>query len=203
MNFTIVPDAWALYMYELMNDITTILHSAVQGNHQSAEALLPLVYEELRKLAHARMAKESPDHTLQPTALVHEAWLRMIDDDERTWQNRAYFFASASTAMRRVLVDHARRKSSLKRGGDLHRLYIDQHELADDSYVDDNIILVDETLKRLETVHPKWAQIVVMKYFGGMTNLEVAEALGIGERTVDRYWACAKAWLYRRIRKQA
>ena len=200
--FRIVPDRGGLYMYQLnMNDFTEILHAAAHGKSQSAETLLPLVYEELRKLAHARMAKEAPNHTLQPTALVHEAWLRMVDDEERTWQNRAYFFSAASTAMRRILVDHARSKTRLKRGGDHQRLYIDQHELAD-SEPDDRILMVDDALLRLEATHPQWAQIVVMKYFGGMSNKEAAEALDIGERTVDRYWACARAWLYRRIRAQ-
>lgn len=181
-----------------MNDFTRVLHSASQGDSQSAEALLPLVYDELRKLARARMANQSAAHTLQPTALVHEAWLRMVTGQERTWQNRAYFFSAAATAMRNILIDHARKKASLKHGGNQSRIDLEHLDLSSPE-PDELILMVDEALKRLEQVNPKWARIVVMKYFGGMTNLEVAESLNISQSSVDRYWAGAKAWLYRQI----
>ena len=181
-----------------MNDFTQILQSVAHGKDHSAEAILPLVYEELRKLAHARMARENPNHTLQPTALVHEAWLSMVDDNERTWQNRAYFFASASTAMRRILVDHARRKSNLKRGGDQQRMDFEEIELSE-PMPDDKVLQVEDALQQMEKAHPLWAQIVTMKYFGGMTRAEIAETLEIGERSVARYWDYARAWLYKTI----
>lgn len=184
-----------------MNDFTQVLHSASQGDDRSAESLLPLVYEELRRLAYSRMAKESANHTLQPTALVHEAWLRMVNDDERTWHNRAYFFSAAATSMRRILVEHARAKARLKRGGDQQRKDVNLVDLAE-PLPDEKILLVEDALKQLEMAHPKWAQVVVMKYFGGMLSKEVAETLGIGERSVERYWACARAWLYKRIQTQ-
>lgn len=185
-----------------MEDFTIILNSAVQGDSSSAEALLPLVYEELRKLARARMSNHAANHTLQPTALVHEAWLRMVGDDDRTWQNQAYFFAAAATAMRNILIDHARKKTSLKRGGDQQRIDFDQLELSAPE-PDALVLLVDDALRRLEQVNPKWARIVVMKYFGGMTNKEVANAMELGESSVERYWAGAKTWLYHQIREQA
>ena len=181
-----------------MDDFTSILTSASSGDRRSAEALLPLVYEELRRLAYARMAGESAAHTLQPTALVHEAWLRMVQQEDRTWQNRAYFFSSAANAMRRILVDHARKKSTSKHGGDQQRFNIDDLDIAKDG-AEEKIQRVDDALKYLEQVHPDWARIVVMKYFGGMTNDEVAQALEISESTVRRYWKSAKIWLYKQM----
>lgn len=183
-----------------MNDITLILQSVKHGDGQQEKALLPLVYEELRTMAKSQMARESADHTLQPTALVHEAWLRMVDDRERTWHNRAYFFSAAATAMRRILVEHARRKSRLKHGGTQKRVDVEILDLAD-SEPDEKILLVDDAVEQLKIVQPEWARIVVMKYFGGMTNKEVSEVLGISERSVDRRWLCAKTWLYQVIRK--
>ena len=183
-----------------MNDVTRILQSIDKEADWSAHDLLPLVYDELRKLAASRMANEPDGHTLNPTALVHEAWLRMVKETDRSWHNRAYFFTVASTAMRRILVDHARRKSALKHGGDQQRVDIDLAELAAE-IPDDKTLIVDEALKRLEKVHPQWAQIMVMKYFGGMLNTEIAEALNVNEKSVRRWWACAKTWLYKDIGK--
>ena len=183
-----------------MDDFTVFLNSAAHGDRRSAEALLPLIYEELRRLASTHMALESANHTLQPTALVHEAWLKMVNDQERTWHNRAYFFAAAATMMRRILVDHARRKKRLKRGGQYQRQDVDILNLAE-PLPDDRILLIEDALKQLERVHPDWAQVVVMKYFGGMLTQEVAGILGIGTRSVERYWACARAWLYKKIQK--
>lgn len=184
-----------------LNDFTVILNSASQGDDHSASALLPLVYEELRRVAYSQMAMESANHTLQPTALVHEAWLRMVSDEDRTWHNRAYFFASAATAMRRILVEHARRKGRLKRGGDRQRLDLDVLDLAEPGQ-DENILLVEAALNQLESAHPKRGRVVMLKYFGGMTNREVAETMGLSEATVERYWAFSKAWLYDKISMQ-
>ena len=184
-----------------MSDVTQVLHAIGRGESRASEELLPLVYEELRHLAAARMVKELPGQTLQPTALVHEAWLRLVGNGDRTWQNRAHFFGAASEAMRRILVENARRKSRLKHGGGLARSDIGEVELADTT-PDDKVLLIDEALEQLKKEDPEKERIVVMKFFGGMTNLEVAESLGIGERTVDRQWAYAKAWLFRLIRTQ-
>ena len=182
-----------------MSDLVTIPQAVFPEKGESAEALFPLVYEELRRIAGARMANESGQHTLQATALVHEAWLRMVRDKDRSWENRACFFAAASRAMRFILVEHARRKHRLKRGGTRQRVDLEIMDLAE-AEPDGKILLVEDALVQLERLHPEWAQIVVMKYFGGMTQLEIAEALGMGERSVRRYWACARAWLYDRIR---
>jgi RNA polymerase sigma factor (TIGR02999 family) len=185
-----------------MTDITLILEEISRGEPQASEKLLPLVYNELRNLATARMLRESSGHTLQPTALVHEAWLRMAGDGSQSWKNRAYFFAAAAEAMRRILVEHARRKSRFKHGGGLQRLNVDELELAQVA-PDEKILLVDDALDQLERIHPERARIVVLKYFGGMTNKQVAENLGIGERSVDRHWVCAKTWLYQKLSEQA
>jgi RNA polymerase sigma factor (TIGR02999 family) len=181
-----------------MSDVTLILDALARGESQASEELLPLVYNELRNLATARMLRESAGHTLQPTALVHEAWLRMVGDGGRSWKNRAYFFAAAAEAMRRILVEHARRKARLKHGGGLKRLDIQDVELAE-AAPDDKILLVDEALEHLEHSNPERARVVVLKFFGGLTNREVADTLGIGERSVDRHWVCAKAWLFQKL----
>jgi RNA polymerase sigma factor (TIGR02999 family) len=157
--------------------------------------LLEQVYEELRRLAAARMARETPGQTIQATALVHEAWLQLAGDGSRKWQNRAHFFGAASDAMRRILIDNARRKARIKHGGGLSRLDIDDLPLAGKT-PDDELLQVNDALERLESEDPEKARIVVMKFFGGLTNEEVAESLGISERTVDRQWHAAKAKLY-------
>lgn len=185
-----------------MNDITLMLQAVGRGEKQASEELLPLVYEELRRLAAARMAQEAAGQTLQPTALVHEAWLQLVGAGDRSWQNRAHFFGAAADAMRRILIDKARRKSRLKHGAGQARLNIEDLDLAETA-PDDNVLLIDEALRRLEQEDPEQARIVVLKFFGGLTNQEVAENLGIGERTVDRQWACAKARLFRWIQAQA
>jgi RNA polymerase sigma factor (TIGR02999 family) len=182
-----------------MNDITLMLGAIQRGDAKASEDLLPLVYDELRRLASARMAREAAGQTLQPTALVHEAWLQLVGDGERSWENRAHFFGAAADAMRRILIDKARRKSRLKHGGGQSRLDIDELELAETT-PDDNVLLINEALEKLEQEDPEQARVVVLKFFGGLTNLEVAENLGIAERTVDRQWACAKARLFRWIR---
>ncbi len=184
-----------------MNDITQMLQSAAFSEGRATEQLLTHVYDELRRLAARRMAQELAGQTLQPTALVHEAWLRLVGDGDRTWQNRAHFFAAASEAMRRILIENARRKSTLKRGGGFSRLNIDDLDLAAVTQ-DDKILLINDALERLQAEDPEKARIVVLKYFGGLTNREVAESLGVTERTVERRWAFAKAWLFENIQAQ-
>ena len=184
-----------------MSDVTLILQAVGRGEGRTLDELLPLVYEELRRLAAARMAQESAGHTLQPTALVHEAWMRLVNDGDRTWRNRAYFFGAAAEAMRRILIESARRKSRLKHGGGQERLNIADMELADTT-PDEMVLLINDALEQLEAEHPERARVVVLKYFGGLTNKEVAEMLTISERTVDRHWVCAKEWLFRKVRTQ-
>ncbi len=183
-----------------MNDVTMIL-DAIGQDEDAIEKLLPLVYAELRTIAAAKMARESAGHTLQPTALVHEAWLRLVGDEERSWKNRAYFFAAAAEAMRRILVDHARKKARLKHGAGRERLNIADIDVIDVK-PDERILLIDEALKELEIQHPEQARVVVMKYFGAMKNREVADLLGICERTVDRHWLYARTWLFEKIREK-
>ena len=188
----------ALISFSIMKDFTVMLNAVSLGDDHSASALLPLVYEELRRLAYSQMLHEASSHTLQPTALVHEAWLRMVSETDRTWQNRAYFFSAAATAMRRILVEHARRRGRLKRGGDRVRVDIDVLELTE-PLQEDCILMVEEALQQLEKAHPKRARVVTLKYFGGMTNREVAETMGMSECSIERYWAFSKAWLYDKI----
>jgi RNA polymerase sigma factor (TIGR02999 family) len=183
-----------------MSDITLVLDAINRGESQASEKLLPLVYNELRNLATARMLRESAGHTLQPTALVHEAWLRLVGDGRQNWKSRAYFFAAAAEAMRRILVEHARRKARVKHGGGQQRLNIEDLDLAEVA-PDDKILLVEEALAHLELTNPERSRVVVMKFFGGMTNKEAAETLGIGERSVDRHWVCAKAWLFQKLQE--
>ena len=184
-----------------MSDVTQMLQAVNRGETGSAENLLPLVYDQLRCLAAARMTQECAGHTLQATALVHEAWLRLVKEGERNWENRAVFFAAAAEAMRRILIENARRKSRLKRGGaDLVRVALADSDLAE-STPDDRILMIDEALERLQAQDPEAAKLVVMKFFGGMTNQEVAANLGTTERTVERRWAYAKAWLLSTIQE--
>ena len=184
------------------SEITRILQAASGGGSLPSEDLLPLVYDELRRLASADMRNEAPGQTLQPTALVHEAWLRLAGKDERRWNDRAHFFRTAAQVMRRILVDRARQKSSLKRGGGGgERIDIGKIDLAHAS-PDDRVVLVNEVLDRLEKENPEAAQIITMKFFGGLTNHEIAQALGLSERSVERRWNYAKACLFRMIREE-
>lgn len=184
-----------------MSEITQVLEAIGRGEGHASEELLPLVYAELRRHASVRMAREAPGHTLQPTALVHEAWLRMFGDGHQLWQNRAHFFGAASEAMRRILIENARRKSRLKRGGNQLRLDIEQVELAATT-PDEKVLLIDEALKRLEETDPERARVVMLKFFGGLTSQEAAETMGVTERTIERHWAYAKAWLFQCIRSE-
>ncbi len=184
-----------------MNELTQMLQAIRRGDGQASEELLPLVYNELRQLAIARMAQEAAGQTLQATALVHEAWLRMVGAGDRTWQNRAHFFGAAAEAMRRILVENARRKYRLKRGGGQIRVNIEDIDVAA-ATPDEKVLLMDEALEQLKAQDPEKARIVVLKFFGGMTNQEVAENTGVTERTVERQWAYAKAWLFQKIQTQ-
>jgi len=181
--------------------VTHVLQAIGRSEEGASEKLLPLVYAELRRLAGARMVHEMAGQTLQPTALVHEAWLLLVSDGDRTWQNRAHFFGAAAEAMRRILIEKARRKSRLKHGGGQARLNIEDLELAETT-PDDKILLVDEALARLKVEDPELERIVVMKFFGGLSNEEIAESLGLAKRTLDRQWAYARAWLFRNISEQ-
>ena len=182
-----------------MNDVTVILDAIARGESQASEELLPLVYAELRRQAAAQMAGQAAGHTLQPTALVHEAWLRLVADSDRTWKNRSHFFRTAAQAMRQILVDRARHKLSLSGGGGLERVSIESVDLASVT-ADDQVLLVDESLTRLEQEDPESALVVTLKFFGGLTNQEVAAILDVTERTVERRWAYARARLFVMIR---
>ena len=175
--------------------LTEILEAAGAGDWLAAEKLLPLVYDELRRLAAARMAQEAPGQTLQPTALVHEAWLRLVGKAEPRFQGRAHFFAAAAEAMRRILVESARRKARLKRGGDWARVTLDEVQVACESDAA-TLLSVDQALEKLAAKHPDKAELVKLRYFVGMSLPEAARILGISQTTAKRQWAFARAWLY-------
>jgi RNA polymerase sigma factor (TIGR02999 family) len=180
-----------------MNEVTRILSAIEQGDPLAAEQLLPLVYEELRKLAAQKLAQEKPGQTLQATALVHEAYLRLVGaDTEQPWDNRGHFFAAAAEAMRRILVEQARRKERTRHGGGLRRAVLPDEELAasDD---DEQILLLDEALTRLVAVRPQAAELVKLRFFSGLTVEEAASMLGVAPRTARRLWTFARAWLRR------
>jgi RNA polymerase sigma factor (TIGR02999 family) len=179
----------------LMKNITQILSQIESGDPTAAEQLLPLVYDELRKLAAAKLVQENPGQTLQATALVHEAYIRLVDVEvAQHWDSRGHFFAAAAEAMRRILVEQARRKGRLKRGGELVRRELDEFEIVT-QVKPDEILAVNEALQKLEAQHAAAAQLVKLRYFAGMTIPECAEALGISSRKADQLWAYARAWL--------
>jgi RNA polymerase sigma factor (TIGR02999 family) len=183
-----------------MSEVTRILTAIEKGEAAATDELLPLVYDELRRIAAYKMSAEAAGHTLQPTALVHEAWLRLVGSEERQWQNRAHFFGAAAEAMRRILVDHARRKLSQKRGGGLP-----PEELTESALVlnapPDELLAVHEALDTLAKQDPEAAQLVKLRYFVGMTMEESAAAMNIATRTAERTWTYARAWLHKEIRK--
>lgn len=183
-----------------MNDITLLLNSANQGEALSANELLSLVYEELRRVAVAKMASEAPGQTLQPTALVHEAWLRLSGDEQRQWNDRSHFFATASEAMRRILVDNARRKRAARHGGGQQRVAMPELGSAMVES-DDKMLAVNDALEKFAEQEPQKAELVKLRYFVGMTTAEAAEVLGVSIPTADRHWAYARAWLAREIRE--
>jgi len=182
-----------------MNDVTRILSAIEHGNPQAAGRLLPLVYDELRRLADRRLALEAPGQTLQATALVHEAYLRLVGDDaERSWEGRGHFFAAAAEAMRRILVEGARRRRSQKRGGGRDRLALDPAGLAAPE-PDAELLALDEALDRLAALDPPKAELVKLRYFAALTIPQAAEALGISTATASRHWTFARAWLRREV----
>jgi RNA polymerase sigma factor (TIGR02999 family) len=182
--------------------VTRILNAIGSGDARAADELLPLVYEELRKLAAHRMAREQPGQTLQPTALVHEAWLRLVGDANPRFEGRGHFFAAAAEAMRRILIDRARQKLSLKRGARAERVNLDELEVAT-AADDETLLALDEALARLAREDPDSAQFIKLRFFVGLTNDEAAQALGIPERTARRHWNFARAWLHRELRREA
>ena len=178
-----------------MNDVTQILTALKKGDAVAADQLLPLVYDELRKLAAQRLAAEPSGHTLQPTALVHEAYIRLVDQSvEPSWDSRGHFFAAAAEAMRRILVDRARQKLSQKRGGDRQRVELLENQAADVSRPTE-LLAIHEALDQLEQEDPSKAQLVKLRYFAGMSLPQAASAMGISRATASRYWTYAKAWL--------
>src|SRR5437016_5234312 len=183
-----------------MSDVTRILGAIQHGDGRAADELLPLVYEELRKLAAHKMANEMPDHTLQPTALVHEAWLRLTGGANQEWNGRGHFFAAAAEAMRRILVEHARRKQRVKHGGELQRAdmtTLDAAILSDDGH----LLAVDAALDKLAATDPLGAQLTKLRSFAGLPKVEAARLLEIPERTAKRTWAYAHAWLYEELKR--
>jgi RNA polymerase sigma factor (TIGR02999 family) len=182
-----------------MSDVTRMLEAAARGDGQAAANLLPLVYDELRKLAAARLADEKEGQTLQPTALVHEAYMRLVGPDPgRDWNGRGHFFGAAAEAMRRILVDAARRKRARKHGGDRQREPLDAVEVAGLAPADD-LLALDEALTRLEALDPAKAAVVKLRYFTGLTMEQVAEVRGVSLATANRAWAFARAWLHQQV----
>jgi RNA polymerase sigma factor (TIGR02999 family) len=182
-----------------MNDVTQILNAIEQGDPHAAGELLPLIYDELRRLAAQKLSHEAPGQTLQPTALVHEAYLRVVGKgSEQHWDSRGHFFAAAAEAMRRILVENVRRKRSLKQGGGRAREDLDEVQIAAPEPVED-LLALDEALEKLATKDPVKAELVKLRYFAGMTIEEAAVTLGISNATAKRYWTYARTWLYQEI----
>jgi len=183
-----------------MSDVTRILSAIEQGDPSAAEQLLPLVYDELRKLAAQKMAQEEPGQTLQATALVHEAYIRLVDVEKaQHWNSRGHFFAAAAEAMRRILINRARGKGRMKRGGHLRRVDFDKVEIAADTPNED-LLALDEALERLAEEHQECAELVKVRFFAGLSVEEAATAIGISARTAKRHWAYARAWLFDALR---
>ena len=184
-------------------EITVILQRIDQGDAQAAEQLLPLVYDELRRLAAAKLARETAGQTLQPTALVHEAWLRLGGDQQPGWANRAHFFAAAAESMRRILIDNARRKHAARHGGQLAKVSVDStgFDLASPAETSDDLLLVNDALEAFAAHDPRRTELVKLKYFVGLTLEEAADVLGISHRTAKRDWAYARAWLFNEVNR--
>jgi len=184
----------------MMGDATLLLTAVEQGNPAAAEELLDLLYDELRRLAHSKMAREAAGQTLQPTALVHEAWLRLIDSRNLGFASRAHFFSAAAEAMRRILIDRARRKLAVRHGGNFERVDLDAQDLAAPG-PDEQLLAVHEVLDHLARIHPQQAEVVKLRYFAGMTNEETADALGVSVATVKNYWNFARTWIFKEIKE--
>jgi len=183
-----------------MSEVTRILTAIEQGDAKASEELLPLVYNELRRMAAHKMSSEPVGHTLQPTALVHEAWLKLVDSHSQSWQNRAHFFGAAAEAMRRVLIARARRKHTQRRGGGAAHLDANEIEIASPA-PDEQLLALNEALDRFAALEPQQAELVKLRYFVGLKIEEAAEILGISTATAKRWWAYARAWLYEVIQK--
>jgi len=186
-----------------MTDVTRILNAIEQGDTRATEELLPFVYEELRLLAAQKMSQEPPGQTLQATALVHEAYLRLVEAEDQSWNSRGHFFRAAAEAMRRILVDNARRKKSLRAGGEHHRISTDESSLwalnlSDESSSED-LLALDEALEKLSKTDPRNAELVKLRYFAGLSLDQVAKIEGVSRRTATRWWTYARAWLHREI----
>jgi RNA polymerase sigma factor (TIGR02999 family) len=182
-------------LLDVMGDLTRILERAQRGDSNAANELIPLVYDELRRLAAAKLSREAPGQTLQPTALVHEAWLRLGADDQPAWENRGHFFGAAAEAMRRILVDAARKRTASKRGAGAEHTALDGLEIALPERNDDELLQVNEALDKLALIFPKRAELVKLRYFVGLTFEEASAALGIAVPTAKEWWAHARAWL--------
>lgn len=185
---------------EDVTDVTRMLNAIEQGGTEATDKLIPLVYEELRRLAAQKMAQEKPGQTLQATALVHEAYIRLVDSEAQNWRSRTHFFTVAAEAMRRILIDNARRKKSLKRGGGQQTASLDNVEFAIEEPSED-IIALDEALEKLALEDPVKANLVKLRYFAGMTIEQAADILDISRATADRYWSYARVWLFHETRK--
>ena len=183
------------------HEITQLLIAGSNGSQDALEQLFPLVYEELRRLAHRYMRKERPGHTLQTTAVVHEAYLRLIDQKNVQWQNRAHFFAIAAQMMRRILITHAQSHAYAKRGGGALKVSLDEAAILSQERAGE-LVALDEALNNLTAIDPRRSQVVELRFFGGLSNEEIAEVLKISPNTVTRDWNVAKAWLYREMSKE-
>jgi RNA polymerase sigma factor (TIGR02999 family) len=184
------------------SDVTQLLNRLSSGDQNALSELIPVVYDELHRLAAFHLQRERPEHTLQTTALVHEAYVRLVDQKEVQWKNRGHFFAVATQAMRRVLVDYARRHQALKRGSSLPKISLDE-AIAISNEDMHHVLLLDELLTRLSTIDPAESRIVELRFFGGLTVEETAEAMGISPATVKREWSVARAWLLREINERS
>src|SRR5262245_50894983 len=184
-----------------MSEVTRILDAIGNGDPKASDELLPMVYEELRRLAAHKMANEAPGQTLQPTALVHEAWLRVAGNEKVKWDGRAHFFGAAAEAMRRILVENARRKKAMRHGGGQQRVDIEDAEILTPAQ-DSELLAVNEALEKFAAEDPRKAELVKLRYFAGLTITEAATVLGISEPTAKRHWAYSRAWLYQELKRQ-
>jgi RNA polymerase sigma factor (TIGR02999 family) len=183
-----------------MSEATAILDAIGKGDAEASAAFLNLVYTELRRLAASKMAREAPGQTLQATALVHEAWLRLIGDANRRFEDRTHFFAAAAEAMRRILIDRARSRTAVRHGGEYERVNLEEDMLASPEG-DEQLLALDDALEKLKLKHPIQARVVALRYFAGMSNEEIAALLGVSLSSVKNYWVFSKAWLFREIRR--
>ena len=190
---------YTLFLEVAVSEVTLILNALEQGDDKAVDRLLPVVYQELRHLAAQKLANERPGHTLQATALVHEAYLRLVGSDNKSFQSRAYFFGAAAEAMRRILIENARRKQRLKRGGNHQRVDIQDHDLAIEAPCD-NLLALDEALNELAETDKIKADVVKYRYFAGLTMEQIAQILNISRAAVQRHWTYSRAWLYNKIR---